>query len=70
MSFSKSKEHLDRADVIIANHSLLLADIELGGGVILPEPEQTIYVIDEAHHLPKVARDFSAASASLKGAAS
>ncbi|UJF18677.1 ATP-dependent DNA helicase DinG [Vibrio sp. SS-MA-C1-2] len=68
--FQKAREHLDRADVIIANHSLLLADIELGGGVILPEPEQAIYIIDEAHHLPKVARDFSAASASLKGACS
>ena len=47
-----------------------MADIELGGGIILPEPEKTIYVIDEAHHLPQVARDFSSAAASLKGAAS
>ncbi|MGF1884677.1 ATP-dependent DNA helicase DinG [Photobacterium profundum] len=67
--FTKAREHLDKADVIIANHALLMADIELGGGVILPEPEQTIYVIDEAHHLPKVARDFSSAASSLKGAA-
>jgi ATP-dependent DNA helicase DinG len=67
--FAKAREHLDKADVIIANHALLMADIELGGGVILPEPEQTIYVIDEAHHLPKVARDFSSAASSLKGAA-
>ncbi|MGR5127397.1 ATP-dependent DNA helicase DinG [Photobacterium swingsii] len=66
--FAKAREHLDKADVIIANHALLMADIELGGGVILPEPEQTIYVIDEAHHLPQVARDFSSAAASLKGA--
>ena len=47
-----------------------MADLELGGGVILPEPEQALYMIDEAHHLPIVARDFSAASASLLGAAS
>lgn len=47
-----------------------MADLELGGGVILPEPEQALYMIDEAHHLPIVARDFSAASASLVGAAS
>ncbi len=67
--FAKAREHLDKADVIVANHALLMADIELGGGVILPEPEQTIYVIDEAHHLPQVARDFSSAAASLKGAA-
>lgn len=68
--FSKAREHLEKADVIIANHALLMADIELGGGIILPEPEKTIYVIDEAHHLPQVARDFSSAAASLKGAAS
>ncbi|UXI02046.1 ATP-dependent DNA helicase DinG [Photobacterium sp. TY1-4] len=67
--FSKAREHLEKADVIIANHALLMADIELGGGIILPEPEQTIYLIDEAHHLPQVARDFSSAAASLKGAA-
>ncbi len=68
--FAKARENLDKADVIVANHSLLMADLELGGGVILPEPEQALYMIDEAHHLPIVARDFSAASASLLGAAS
>lgn len=68
--FQKARENLDKADVIIANHSLVMADIELGGGVILPEPEQTIYVVDEAHHLPQVARDHSSAAASFKGAAS
>ncbi|WP_299014807.1 ATP-dependent DNA helicase DinG [uncultured Photobacterium sp.] len=66
--FAKAREHLEKADVIVANHALLMADIELGGGIILPEPEQTIYIIDEAHHLPQVARDFSAAAASLIGA--
>ncbi|STQ74809.1 ATP-dependent DNA helicase DinG [Grimontia hollisae] len=68
--FAKAREHLDKADVIVANHSLLMADLELGGGVILPEPEHALYMIDEAHHLPTIARDFSAASASLMGAAS
>ncbi|WP_394210560.1 ATP-dependent DNA helicase DinG [Enterovibrio calviensis] len=68
--FAKAREFLDKADVVVANHSLLMADLELGGGVILPEPEQALYMIDEAHHLPIVARDFSAASASLIGAAS
>ncbi|PMJ92808.1 ATP-dependent DNA helicase DinG [Vibrio sp. 10N.261.55.A7] len=68
--FQKARSELDKADVIIANHSLVMADADLGGGVILPEPENTLYVFDEAHHLPKVARDHSSASASLKGAAS
>ncbi|OOE48675.1 ATP-dependent DNA helicase DinG [Salinivibrio kushneri] len=65
--FAKAREAMDKADVVVVNHSLLLADLELGGGVILPEPEQCLYMIDEAHHLPTVARDFSAASASLLG---
>ncbi|WP_367986756.1 ATP-dependent DNA helicase DinG [Vibrio sp. NTOU-M3] len=68
--FQKARSELDKNDVIIANHSLVMADADLGGGVILPEPENTIYVFDEAHHLPHVARDHSSASASLKGAAS
>ncbi|MDG3087679.1 ATP-dependent DNA helicase DinG [Vibrio hannami] len=68
--FQKARSELDKNDVIIANHSLVMADIDLGGGIILSEPENTIYVFDEAHHLPKVARDHSSAAASLKGAAS
>ncbi|WP_087021817.1 ATP-dependent DNA helicase DinG [Thaumasiovibrio subtropicus] len=68
--FAKARDGLETADVIIANHALLMADVELGGGVILPEPESTFYLIDEAHHLPQVARDFSAGAASLMGAAS
>ncbi len=66
--FHKAREDLDTWDVLIANHSLLLADLELGGGVILPEPDNLFYIIDEAHHLPNVARDFSSAQATLRGA--
>lgn len=66
--FHKAREDLDTWDVLIANHSLLFADLELGGGVILPEPEDLYYVIDEAHHLPIVARDFSSAQATIRGA--
>ncbi|MEZ8630501.1 ATP-dependent DNA helicase DinG [Vibrio lentus] len=67
--FQKARSELDKVDVIIANHSLVMADADLGGGVILPEPENSIYIFDEAHHLPHVARDHSSAAASLKGAA-
>ncbi|MFV7769745.1 ATP-dependent DNA helicase DinG [Shewanella marisflavi] len=66
--FHKAREDIDTWDVLIANHSLLFADLELGGGVILPDPEDLYYVIDEAHHLPVVARDFSSAQATLRGA--
>jgi len=67
--FQKARSELDKADVIIANHSLVMADADLGGGIILPEPENTIYVFDEAHHLPHVAREHASAAATMKGAA-
>lgn len=66
--FHKAREDIDNWDVLIANHSLLFADLELGGGVILPDPEELYYIIDEAHHLPMVARDFSSAQSTLRGA--
>jgi len=50
--FFKSRGALEGADVIVVNHDLLLADLSLGGGAVLPAPEECIYVIDEAHHLP------------------
>ena len=65
--FHKARETMDQAHVLVINHSLLLADLELGGGRILSSPEDTFYIIDEAHHLPKVTRDFSSASITLKG---
>ncbi len=64
--FHKARETMDHSHVLVINHSLLLADLELGGGRILSAPEDTFYIIDEAHHLPKVTRDFSSASISLK----
>ncbi|MEJ2044225.1 MAG: ATP-dependent DNA helicase DinG [Reinekea sp.] len=50
--FFVARKELEEADVIIANHDLVLADLSLGGGVILPAPEDSIYVFDEGHHLP------------------
>jgi ATP-dependent DNA helicase DinG len=50
-SFFKAREAIDRYDCIVANHDLVLADLALGGGAILPAPEDTIYIFDEGHHL-------------------
>ena len=41
-----------KADIVVINHSLLLADLVMGGGLI---PEHDALVIDEAHHLESVA---------------
>ena len=53
--FYLARDVLETVDVVVANHDLLLADINMGGGVILPAPENSFYCIDEAHHLPKKA---------------
>lgn len=54
-SFIKARENLSSVDCIVANHDLVMADLALGGGAILPAPEDTIYIFDEAHHLPDIA---------------
>lgn len=64
--FHRSRESINKADVIVVNHALLLADLELGGGIILPEPDNCFYVLDEAHHFPSITRDFSSASVNVK----
>lgn len=49
--FFQARQALDSVDLIIANHDLVLADLSLGGGAILPEPGDTVYIFDEGHHL-------------------
>lgn len=60
--FFNARRQMEQADIIVANHDLVLADLALGGGVILPAPEQTYYVFDEAHHLPNKAINHFAAN--------
>ena len=49
----KSRDLLRSAEVIVANHDLVLADLANDGGNVLPSPQETIYLFDEAHHLPE-----------------
>ena len=65
--FHLARQKMAQMDVLVINHALLLADLELGGGKILPELDESFYVIDEAHHLPHITRDFSSAAATIKG---
>lgn len=59
--FYLARDTLENVDVVVANHDLMLADVSMGGGVILPAPDQCFYCIDEAHHLAKKAiNQFSA----------
>jgi len=60
--FFNARRAMEQADLIVANHDLVLADLALGGGIILPPPDQTYYVFDEAHHLPDKAINHFAAN--------
>ncbi|WP_339806705.1 ATP-dependent DNA helicase DinG [uncultured Marinobacter sp.] len=67
-AFFNARKGLETADVVVANHDLVLADLALGGGAILPEPENALFIFDEAHHLPAKALNHFAASVPLNGA--
>ena len=43
-----ARERAESADVVVVNHSLLLSDLSMGGGLI---PDYEYLVIDEAQHL-------------------
>lgn len=64
--FYKARAQVHSAEVIIANHDLVLADLSLGGGNVLPPPEKTIYVFDEGHHLPDKALNHLACAVQLR----
>ena len=53
--FIRAREALSSVDCVVVNHDLLMADLALGGGAILPAPADSIYILDEAHHLPDIA---------------
>lgn len=66
-AFITARRERQQKDVIVANHALVVADLMLGGGAILPEPADCIYVFDEGHHLPGVAVDQGACQTRLVG---
>ncbi|MBQ62429.1 MAG: ATP-dependent DNA helicase DinG [Gammaproteobacteria bacterium] len=53
--FYRARERIHKVDCVVTNHDLVLSDIMMGGGVVLPEPEEAIYIFDEGHHLPEKA---------------
>jgi predicted DnaQ family exonuclease/DinG family helicase len=48
----RARAEADTADLVVVNHALLLADAEVGGGLL---PEYDHLVVDEAHHLEDAA---------------
>ncbi|WP_024792210.1 ATP-dependent DNA helicase DinG [Candidatus Ruthturnera calyptogenae] len=49
-AFFKARQKITKADVIVANHDLVLADLSTGN-TILPNVNKSIFIFDEAHHL-------------------
>lgn len=64
--FFNARDELEEADCIVANHDLVMADLALGGGVILPLPEDTIYVFDEGHRITSTALNHFAGQCRLR----
>ncbi len=48
----RARREAHDAQIVVVNHSLLLADAFGGGGIL---PEHRVVIIDEAHELPEVA---------------
>ncbi|HXS05077.1 MAG TPA: ATP-dependent DNA helicase DinG [Rhodanobacter sp.] len=70
--FFAARRMVDDAEIIVANQDLVLADLTMPGGdegganpawggVILPRPDETLYIFDEGHHVPGKAIDRGAA---------
>ncbi|WP_340610672.1 ATP-dependent DNA helicase DinG [Xenorhabdus bharatensis] len=53
--FFLARREIEDADVIVANHSLVMAALESES--VLPEAKNMLLVLDEGHHIPDVARD-------------
>ena len=62
--YFNARRELVKADVIVANHDLVISTIA-SGSKILPDPSETLYVFDEAHHLPQVGIAHFASSVGL-----
>lgn len=63
-----ARKAVAEADLIIANHDLVLAAAGSEGGSTLPPPEESFYVFDEAHGLTLKAVEHGSARQVLAGA--
>lgn len=66
--FQAARQSVKDADLVIANHDLVLSAIDTDGASVLPPPQETIYVFDEAHSLAAKAVEHFSARHALRGA--
>ncbi|MCU7369983.1 ATP-dependent DNA helicase DinG [Paucibacter sp. O1-1] len=66
--FQAARQRVKEADVVVANHDLLLAALDMEPGLLLPDPARTLFVLDEAHGLPGKAAAHGASRHAVLGA--
>lgn len=72
--FFAARRAVGDAEIIVANQDLVLADLTMPreedgfGGVILPKPDEVLYIFDEGHHVPSKAIDRGAAEVHMSTA--
>jgi ATP-dependent DNA helicase DinG len=66
-AFYASRNTARSAKIIVANHSLVLSTLATEGKLF--NPDETLFVFDEGHHLADTAREHFATQLSLRGGA-
>lgn len=60
-AFYRARQRIRDADVVVANHDLVLSALELNPGSVLPDPAECFFVFDEGHGLPhKIVQHYAA----------
>lgn len=66
--YLKAKAQLMSCDVVVTNHAMLISDLKIGGGAVLPAPNACFHIIDEGHRLPAEVLAHNASGHLLHGA--
>jgi ATP-dependent DNA helicase DinG len=62
--FINARNELKKADLVVANHAMVVADLDTNS--ILPAPDNALYIFDEGHHLHTTFRNAQQSTASMK----
>ena len=62
--YFEARRRAEKATILVVNHALLLADAASHGNIL---PAYDLLIVDEAQHLPEIARDAFSASIGIRG---
>ena len=54
-AFFTARNDIEENDCYVVNHDVVMADLGLGGGVILPKLDNAVFIFDEGHRLAECA---------------